>query len=386
MDGGLPSSDAAGFDGWHRDESVSDGTVSESTAPEAPPPDSTPGDRATPDAAPDSIADGATPEAAPEDAPADGPVVCPTDGSVPDDLLCTGLYVDWASKTVATDVMAYAPAYVLWSDGAQKSRWMFLPPGKKIDTNVMDDWVFPDGTKIWKQFTVGGQVVETRLLWKMASGWIDLVYRWSSDGHSARRLDDGEKNVNGTTYEIPATTQCDNCHWGRGDKVLGFDLIGLGTAGASGVRLADLVTRGLLTRAPPATKIAIPEDATGKAAKALGYLHMNCGVSCHNPLGLAGSTGLYMKLLVGQMYPEGGAGRVKELDTYVSSVGVDASDQPNGVQYKRILAGNAAQSLLPLMALARAPNAGAFAPMPPIISHQPDTTGIGVVQAWINAL
>jgi hypothetical protein len=113
---------------------------------------------------------------------------------------------------------------------------------------------------------------------------------------------------------------------------------------------------------------------------------MNCGVSCHNPLGLAGSTGLYMKLLAGQMYPEGGVGRVKELDTYVLNVGVDASDQPNGKQYKRILAGNAAQSLLPLMALSRAPNAGAFAPMPPIISHQPDMTGIGAVQAWINAL
>jgi hypothetical protein len=275
---------------------------------------------------------------------------------------------------------------VLWSDGAQKSRWIFLPPGKKIDTSVMDDWVFPDGTKIWKQFTVGGQVIETRLLWKMASVWTELVYRWSSDGHSARRLDDGEQNVNGTTYEIPATTHCDNCHYGREDKVLGFDLIGLGTAGAAGVRLADLVTKGLLTHAPPATKITIPEDSTGKAAKALGYLHMNCGVSCHNPLGLAGSTGLYMKLLAGQMYPEGGVGNVKELDTYTLTVGVDASDLPNGKQYKRILAGSAAESLLPLMALSRVPNAGGFAPMPPLISHQPDKTGIGAVQAWINAL
>jgi hypothetical protein len=152
--------------------------------------------------------------------------------------------------------------------------------------------------------------------------------------------------------------------------------------------LADLVSKGLLKHAPPSTSVAIPEDSTGKAAKALGYLHVNCGVSCHNSKtsSLAWSTGLFMELLASEMYPDGGAGKVNQLDTYTTSVNQPAIDQPNGMTYMRIKPGDAADSLLPIMALKRAPNAGIFSPMPPIISHQPDTAGIANVQAWINAL
>jgi hypothetical protein len=38
------------------------------------------------------------------------------------------------------------------------------------------------------------------------------------------------------------------------------------------------------------------------------------------------------------------------------------------------------------MDLARAPDAGGFKPMPPIVSHIPDTTDVGLEQGWINAL
>ncbi len=33
-----------------------------------------------------------------------------------------------------------------------------------------DDWVFPNGTKIWKSFTLNGQLIETRLIWKQDDG------------------------------------------------------------------------------------------------------------------------------------------------------------------------------------------------------------------------
>lgn len=328
------------------------------------------------------------------DVAGDGAVLCPTDGGVPNDLACTGLYSDWATKTLASGVQAYTPAYLLWSDGAQKSRWVYLPPGTSstIDTSNMDDWVFPVGTKVWKEFTVGGQIIETRLLWKTSAdpytGWNVLDYRWSSDAHSATLLLDGETNVNGTTYEIPSQTQCFECHEGRKDMLLGFDLVGLGAAGGAGLRLSDLVSQGRLTHAPPATTIAIPEDTTGKAAAALGYLHVNCGVTCHNASSAAQAmnTGLYMKLLATQMYPDGGAGQVNQLDTYTKTVNVTAIDMPNNVNWMRIAPGDAAHSLLPQMAMARDPNAGVFSPMPPIVSHQPDPAGVGTVEAWINAL
>jgi hypothetical protein len=95
-----------------------------------------------------------------------------------------------------------------------------------------------------------------------------------------------------------------------------------------------------------------------------------------------------MKLLSAQLYPpDGGAGAVNQLDTYVTSVGVNNTQTlDNGMTYMRINPGNAALSLIPLNDLARFPNTNGFSPMPPIISHQPDTVGVAAEQAWINGL
>ncbi len=320
-------------------------------------------------------------------ADADAPFVCGPDSGMPADLSCTGLYSDWASKTVAPGVLPYTPGYVLWSDGAVKTRWISLPPGSQIDTTDMDDWVFPVNTRIWKQFVVGGQLVETRFMWKQQGGWQFFDYRWSADGSSAPLLTNGETNVNGTTYEIPALYRCGSCHSGRQDEVLGFDLVGTGVAGAQGVTLGTLVAAGQLTQPPPAVPVVIPDDATQMAPPALGWLHVNCGASCHNnnPNAMATASHLYMKLLAGQMYPDGGAALVSSLDTYTTTVGVSSNLTPNGQHYPRIAAGDAAASLVPLMDLARGADAG-FMPMPPFISHIPDTADVSLVQAWINAL
>src|SRR5205807_1528788 len=48
---------------------------------------------------------------------------------LPNHLRCTGLYADWDTKTVDTSVREYTPGYVLWSDGALKTRFIYLPPG-----------------------------------------------------------------------------------------------------------------------------------------------------------------------------------------------------------------------------------------------------------------
>jgi hypothetical protein len=381
-------------DGSPPAEAAADGAVFEA----APPSDATHPDSPSPhDGSLETSSDAPSPvDGSGTDGASDGAIVCPTDGGIPSDLACTGLYSDWASKTIAGDVAAYTPSFLLWSDGAQKSRWVYLPPGSKIDTTDMDDWVFPVGTKVWKQFSLGGQIIETRLLWKVSTdpfqGWSVLDYFWSNSGKSATLNLCGETNVNGTTYEIPSSTQCLTCHSGRKDMLLGFDLVGLGAPGGAGLRLSDLVTQQLLTTPPPATTITIPEDSTGKAAAALGYLHVNCGATCHNTNPSAGAWQyrLYMKLLAGQMYPEGGAGQVTQLDTYKTAVNVTSTDQmPQNKTWLIIKPGDSANSLLPQMALSRDPLDGGstvFLPMPPIITHQPDTTGIGTVEAWIDAL
>jgi hypothetical protein len=339
-------------------------------------------------------------------APDGPPAPCPTDGGIPDELRCTGLYGDWARRTVAPDALYYDPGFKLWSDGAAKRRWIRLPPQSQIDTTDMDEWSFPVGTKIWKEFSLGGQVVaggllmggkiiETRLLWKQStSGWTSLVYRWSDDQSSTHRLDNGAMVPHPSgppAYEVPSIYACADCHAGRQDFVLGFDLIGLGvpSAGATGGLTLATLPSGWLTHLPPATTVTIPEDTTRKAAPALGLLHMNCGVSCHNALGQAKAayTGLFTKLLTRQLYPEAGTATVAGTDTYTTSVRVQG--HLNFGVYMRILPGSSAQSLMTLMSLSRDPDAGMFLPMPPIVSHRLDTdpvTGIPLVQAWIDAL
>jgi hypothetical protein len=323
----------------------------------------------------------------------DAGVPCPPDGGIPDglaaELRCTGLYSDWANKVIAPGVTQYTPGVVLWSDGAAKTRWLWLPPGTKIDTTDMDEWVFPVGTKIWKQFAAGSKIIETRLIWKQPdASWTYAVYRWSNDGLSTYNLVDGETNVNGTTYEVPATWKCTKCHQGRKDVVLGLDLIGTGIRAAQGVTLSSLVAQGLLTKRPPVIDVVIPEDVTMKAAAALGWMHMNCGVTCHNPnpAALGGYSGMRLKLLTSQLFPEAGVAKVVNQDIYAMCANVTSRLMPNGHPYLRIAPGDSAQSLIPLVSLAREPDAGAFSAMPPLVSHVPDVADVRLIQNWIDAI
>ena len=114
------------------------------------------------------------------------------------------------------NVRQYDPGLHLWSDGASKTRWIYLPPGTKIDTSNMDEWTFARAPKVWKEFVVGGVRLETRLLWKRPSGaWYFTTYRWSADGSAAPELTAGELNADGNGYEIPTQSACYDCHSGR---------------------------------------------------------------------------------------------------------------------------------------------------------------------------
>src|SRR5438132_1116401 len=93
------------------------------------------------------------------------------DPNNPGTLFETGLCVDHACMQISPGVHAYSPRFALWADTASKRRWIYLPPGTQIDTTDMDHWLFPTGTKLWKEFTrddANGMPVrvETRLVWK----------------------------------------------------------------------------------------------------------------------------------------------------------------------------------------------------------------------------
>jgi hypothetical protein len=325
---------------------------------------------------------------APEDAAIDAPdpglgLDCDPDagdGALPRKLGCTGLYRHWPTGAIAADVQPFDPGIHLWSDGATKRRFIHLPPGTKIDTSDMNEWTFPVGTKIWKEFTLQGKKVETRYMWKRAEGdWAKTTYAWSPDQLEATELIAGQKNVWGTGYEIPDQTTCTTCHEGRRDWVLGFEAIGLSTPAATGLTMAKLVQQGWLTSAPPAP-LVIPGNATESAA--LGWLHANCGTACHNGSdnALAGRTGLFMRLTTDKL------GSVQATDTYRTAVGVPSQFQPPGESgFLRIKPRDVAHSAIPYRDSTRDANDEEIQ-MPPIDTHSIDVAGVQIVKDWIAGM
>jgi hypothetical protein len=311
-------------------------------------------------------------------------------------LDCTGLYTDFATKTVATENAPYTPGVQFWSDGAEKSRFLYLPPGSKIDITSFDEWSFPKGTKVWKEFKIGGKRIETRFFTKGMDGmWRHTTYRWNDGETDAVRKDNGEKvTIPGQTavYEVPNTGQCDYCHAGRADQLLGVEAVNLGLSTAQGMTLAALASGGHLSATPPVTSITIPEDGTAKAAAALGWLHANCG-GCHNgnPNAAATFTGFHFLLSASQLAGDGGTPTVTATDTWTTTVGVDSLRQnvDAGVPYKVIAPGDPTQSLASILSGRRATGAeepNAQIQMPPIVTRQVDTTGHALLDAWIGAL
>jgi len=308
----------------------------------------------------------------------------------PTDLSCTGLYSDWVTKTVAAGMHVYDPGLHLWSDGADKTRWISLPAGQPIDTSNMDEWTFPVGTKVWKQFVLEGTLIETRMIWKRAVGsWVLTTYRWSADLTSATELLDGEPDADGHGYEIPSGAECHECHDGRLDTVLGFEAVALSSPNAALARtssalapltLSELVDAGWLTAAP-ANALTVPGSPT--AAAALGYLHMNCGTACHNHgNGAADETGFFMRLDVGTL------AAVATTDAVVSGVfKVAGYSIPGQAVTYRLAPGNVPASAAHYRMSVRDGVDGVDfnQQMPPFDTHRPDDAGVAAVGAWIEA-
>jgi hypothetical protein len=267
------------------------------------------------------------------DAPVDvADVDVPVDANPLDDLLGTGLCADKACTTINSGIMAYTPQYALWADAASKRRWIYLPPGTQIDTTDPDHWLFPTGTKIWKEFTTDtGTRVETRFIWHMGAGnaatdWYYVPYQWNATNDDAVAVPTGVANANGTTHDIPSRNQCKACHDNfQPSRVLGFSAIELDAAPASGeIGLDDLVTMGKLTANPPGVAsphYPLPTDGTTGSVQALGYMHANCG-HCHNPnsnVYMFNFVTMQLRLTVGNL------GSVTTTEPYTTAVDKDTT-------------------------------------------------------------
>ena len=297
------------------------------------------------------------------------PIVCgPATDQAPADLACTGLYADFATKQVAATARPYAPAVSFWSDGYEKARWIELPDAP-IDATDMDDWKLPVGTKVWKEFRFRDRKIETRLLWKTKEdGWVMASYVWSEDGTKATRGEGQSLTVGGAPYHVPAAIECNDCHKGRKDILLGFEAISLAQPAASGVTLAVLAEEKRLAPPPAKTSLTIEPG--------LGVLHVNCGVSCHNATPGANGKDSTLRLRIG--FEEASSKPAASWQMMTTIVGVPAT-LPGWSGGLRLAPGAPERSVL--IASMKARGTGQ---MPPS-TQEVDFAGITAVESFVRA-
>lgn len=205
-----------------------------------------------------------------------------TEDSAVEKLSQTGLYSDIKQNKLAEGVMPFTPQFKLWTDGATKKRWIYLPPGSKINSQDMDMWNFPVGTKLWKEFVRDGKRIETRLLHKIKDGvgmqgWVMAAYIWNESQTDAIISLAGANNQKGTEHDVPSAAACTECHGGRESVSLGFSAIQLSHS-KEGLQLPKLIEQKQLSH-PPKGIFKVPGTEEDKFV--LGYFHANCS-SCHN--------------------------------------------------------------------------------------------------------
>lgn len=310
--------------------------------------------------------------------------------AVPVRLADTGLFADAKLGRLASDVLAYSPQYPLWTDGAAKRRWIRLPPGASIDASDPDRWVFPVGTKLWKEFAFERRV-ETRYMELRADGeWNFATYAWSVDGREAtlaplRGTKGAHTLADGTRYDLPSQADCRACHETHPSRVLGFSALQLSSdrdplaphaakPSDGDVDLRELVELGLVRGLPNRFVSTPPRIAarTPRERAALGYLHGNCA-SCHNSAGPLAKLGFELEQTLGVPRDANVVLR--------STVDVVGQWRPRADEAcARVASGSPETSLVVTRMSSREP----LAQMPPFGTRHVDDDALRLIAAWIR--
>lgn len=227
----------------------------------------------------------------------------------------TGLYA--SQGEIDTTNQPFVPQYPLWTDGAEKARWVFIPEGARIDISNVDIWKFPVGTKFWKEFAWEGRKVETRLIWKTSEvDWVFATYVWNEDQSEAFLAPpDGVPGAievaSNKRHSIPSLQDCSSCHQSSQATVLGFNALQLSddrdplapnkepmVPGALTLRSLLESDRLVPARTELASKPPRIRADSPTARAAMGYLSGNCG-GCHNDTGPLARLGLNLLHKVG---------------------------------------------------------------------------------------
>jgi uncharacterized repeat protein (TIGR03806 family) len=224
----------------------------------------------------------------------------------------------------AAGLIPYAVSSSLWSDGAEKERFLALPEGQTItfkdcaqvpaacaetaaggtpeDDGHLD---LPVGSVLVKTFTLAGRRIETRLLVRFSqSSWRGYSYEWRADQSDAEVLADvsggvkkavpgGSPGQESQIWHFPSRAQCLQCHTIASGVSLGVTLAQMNRdltypSGVTSNQLETWEHIGLFSRPlPRPLPVALPAQEDNSAsvdARARSYLHANCA-NCHRPAG-----------------------------------------------------------------------------------------------------
>ena len=329
----------------------------------------------------------------------------------------TGLFASTKDHIPAAGLIPYSVNAPLWSDGAEKDRFIALPGDSKIELDTVTypheatyadrGWRFPDGAVLVKTFSMemergnpaSRKRLETRLLKyrKMpgnddeygAQFWSGYTYVWNADQTDAellasegldRKLTIEDAAAPGgqreQVWRFPSRAECTLCHTMASKYVLGASTLQMNKThdydGQSANQLSVLEQLGVFQNKLPKPPEELPRLADYRDAKAdlhlraRSYLHANCA-HCHRKWG----------------------GGNAEFDLQASipfSESMAVNTRPGQGTFKLndpriVIPGEPERSLL----LERMKLTG-LGRMPHIASKQVDTEGLEIVSEWIAGL
>jgi hypothetical protein len=153
--------------------------------------------------------------------------------------------------------------------------------------------------------------------------------------------------------------------------------------GATGLTLPQLVAEGLITPAPAMTHLTVGDDGTGAAAAPLAWLHVNCGVSCHNGNSNSTAFGSGQRLRLDPRLLDGRSSA--HFDSLTTTVNVVANT-PTWNGQTRIVPGDPSHSLLVELISNRGTANPVSNQMPPIATVVVDRPNTENVVTWISKM
>ena len=222
---------------------------------------------------------------------------------MPAQLSDYGFFADAVAQVPGKSVTPYRLNTPLYSDGAEKLRFVYLPPGaqaKADGENLLD---LPVGAALIKTFAFGEgddrRLIETRVLLHRADGWVALPYIWDEAQTDAKlAIAGGRRDVvtpagKTISYRVPNKNQCKECHGLNGA------VIPIGPKARNLARdwLSALHDAGRLDKVPEVAAGLPVWEARASAdldSAARGYLDVNCA-HCHRPGATASNSALDLR-------------------------------------------------------------------------------------------